>query len=333
MAVKRGWIVLLAAIVVAYFFWPWPGSSDAAYRPDLGLGESVDFVPPKPQTLFRNAKLADSLLKIADAPAENRIVVTMSTFPGRAEKIRPAIESLLKQTRRPDRIYINLALDVKRLAKPDGTPFASDALPRALADLEGELGPDFLVVLHPPDYGPSTKLLPTLLVERNPKTTIIVVDDDVVYHKRTLQTLADQLLDSTRARSGEPFSKLGHPACFCCEEPQWIRFGLFPWVRSQRSPGNCKGYPCAYAGEAFLRSHFPDLGLFNYSAAPKGCRLHDDVWIGGYLYRQGTVPRLVEADFSSVVQHRPWDALTVHAVPSTERDYRNPCLEYFNWFR
>lgn len=350
---RRGSLLLLSLAFSLFFFIPWTGgggSGRAGYKTDLGGGD-VDFRPPSPKSLFRNAKLADSLLKAADAEAlgTNRVVVTLSTFPGRAEKIRGTIESLGKQTRKPDRIYVNLALAVKRLAKGDeddddedggnsgrkeeGAEQQTSALPPALAELEAKLGPDYLVILHPPDYGPSTKLLPTLLVERNPKTTIVVVDDDVVYHERTVETLSTQLLDSTRSKSGDAFFKLGHPACFCCEEPQWIRFGLFPWVRSQRSPGNCQGYSCAYAGEAFLRSHFPDMGLFNYSGVPKGCRLHDDVWIGGYLYRKGILPRLVTADFASVVSHRPWDELTVHSVPNTEKEYRNPCLEYFNWFR
>lgn len=326
---------LLALISIAIFFYAFPtwGTRRTGYVEDLGGGADVDFAPPEPRTLFRHAELADRLLKDAESAKEGRLVVSLSTFGGRAHKVRGTIESLVNQKHKPDRIYVNLAKSVRRLANADGSPVAVDSLPEALADLERSLGKEYLVVLHPPDYGPSTKLLPTLLVERNPKTMIVVADDDVVYHPQTVGTLATQLLDSTRSRSGQPFVKKGNPTCFCCEEPQWIRFGLFPWVRSQRSPGTCKGYPCAYAGEAFLRSHFPDFALFNYSGAPKGCRLHDDVWIGGYLYKKGIVPRLVDADFSSVVKHRPWDELTVHSVPNTERDYRNPCLEYFNWFR
>ncbi|KAI9031385.1 hypothetical protein DFJ74DRAFT_602389 [Hyaloraphidium curvatum] len=316
MATRRGLLPVLAAVLCLWYLFGRPPARDAGYRADLGGDAEVDFAPPAPRTLFRHAALAASLLK--SAGADGRVVVTLSTFGGRAEKVRGAVESLARQTRRPDRIYVNLARSVRRLASSGGSS-DSDALPKALADLERELGKDYLVVLHPPDYGPSTKLLPALLVETNPRTAIVVADDDVVYHPRTVETLE--------------FSRRGHPACFCCEEPQWIRYGLFPWVRSQRSPGTCRGYPCAYAGEAFLRSHFPDLGLFNYSGAPKGCRLHDDVWIGGYLYRKGIVPRLVDADFSSVVSHRPWDELTVHSVPNTEREYRNPCLAYFDYFR
>lgn len=303
--------------------------------------------PADPRVLFRHGDLAEGLLtsaavgaKPAGAPA--RVVVTLGSFGCRAGRLGATIRSLLNQTARPHRIYVSLPLALARPVGDGGKAEACDPVTRAddgplpgeLAALEESVGRDTLVVLHPPDYGPATKLLPVLTIETHPQTVLVVVDDDVVYDPRTVAALADAVVEAAAgpAPARAPFAGAGRPACFCCEEPKSFALGLHRWTHTRTAPGVCEGYPCAYAGEAFLRSHFPDLGLFDYSTAPAGCRLHDDVWIGGYLYRRGVQPVLLAPGFASVVSHRPWDATAVHSVPSTVTDYQIPCLRHFDYF-
>jgi hypothetical protein len=49
-----------------------------------------------------------------------------------------------------------------------------------------------LVAVHP--RRPATKLLPALLIETNPRTVIVVADDDVVLHPRAVEALAGSLV-------------------------------------------------------------------------------------------------------------------------------------------
>ncbi len=39
------------------------------------------------------------------------------------------------------------------------------------------------------DWGPATKLIGTLLLEKDPKTVIITLDDDMVYHRDTIDPI------------------------------------------------------------------------------------------------------------------------------------------------
>jgi len=254
-----------------------------------------------------------------------RIVVSMSTFAGRAERLATTLESLQKQSLQFDRLYIHMPKAVARLKGAEAT-----SLPPVLQTWQKTLG-DRLIVTHPEDFGPATKLLPTLLLETDPTTVIVVLDDDVAYNVRTIQTLVETLDFNT-----EGFTLPGHPAAFCCEE--WSRFIPFPLIRyNTRSPGSlCSGYMCAYASEAFMRWHFTNetiKALFDYDQAPAGCRLHDDVWISGVLRVYANIkPMMVKDRVWSVDEHRKWDDLTIHKVPGTEKKYRNPCLEHFGWF-
>ena len=82
----------------------------------------------------------------------------------------------------------------------------------------------------------------------------------------------------------------------------------------------------------YFRSYF-NQSVFDYKNTPKGCRLHDDVWISGVLWKYAKVrPYLLKPGFKSVLQHRAWDNLTIHMVENGESEFRDPCIEYFNWF-
>jgi hypothetical protein len=256
---------------------------------------------------------------------EPKIVVSLSTFAGRAERLATTLKSLSQQTMQFDRLYIHMPKAVARLKGVE-----TDTVPKVLQDWQNTLA-DKLIITHPEDFGPATKLLPTLLLEQDPNTIIVVLDDDVAYNPRTIQSLVETLQSNTKQ-----FTQVGHPAAFCCEE--WSRFIPFPLIRyNTRSPGSiCSGYMCAYASEAFMRWHFNNetvKAMFDYNQAPAGCKLHDDVWISGILRVYANLkPMMVQDTVWSVDEHRKWDDLTIHKVPGTEKKYRNPCLEHFGWF-
>jgi hypothetical protein len=256
---------------------------------------------------------------------EPKIVVSLSTFAGRAERLAATLKSLSQQTMQFDRLYIHMPKAVARLKGVE-----TDTVPKVLQDWQNALA-DKLIITHPEDFGPATKLLPTLLLEQDPNTIIVVLDDDVAYNPRTIQALVETLQSNTKK-----FTQVGHPAAFCCEE--WSRFIPFPLIRyNTRSPGSiCSGYMCAYASEAFMRWHFNNetiKAMFDYNQAPAGCKLHDDVWISGILRVYANLkPMMVQDTVWSVDEHRKWDDLTIHKVPGTEKKYRNPCLEHFGWF-
>jgi hypothetical protein len=106
-----------------------------------------------------------------------RVVVTLTTIPTREESVVKTIQSLYAGSVRPDAIYVNLPEWYPRFKKgPD---------PNLKTKL-GELGVN---VNECKDYGVLTKLLPTLDIEKDPATLIVIVDDDMNYQPRFLEGL------------------------------------------------------------------------------------------------------------------------------------------------
>ena len=251
-----------------------------------------------------------------------RIVVTLSSFPGRLERVKETLDSLVSQSLSPSMIYLAIPKSVERLSNVEFKEY-----PPFLLDFEKQHSN--FKILSTIDYGPSSKLLPALLEEKDPNTILITVDDDVVYHKDTVMTISSMLLESKRHNQ-----KIA-PTWDCEEWSSWFKIPYRPYKE-----GICNGWVGAYSGYYLLtsagywRSYFHDNSVFDYSKAPKGCRLHDDVWISGILWKHSKVrPFLLRPGFNSVQSHRAWDNLTIHMVENGEKDYRDPCIEYFGGFK
>jgi hypothetical protein len=106
-----------------------------------------------------------------------RVVVTTSTIPTRENSVIEMVKSLQSGTRVPDAIYVNI---------PEWYPrFKCGPDP----NLETKLKDLGVTVNRSKDYGVLTKLLPTLDVETDPETLLIVVDDDMQYQPRVVEGL------------------------------------------------------------------------------------------------------------------------------------------------
>lgn len=106
-----------------------------------------------------------------------RVIITFTTIPDRIEQIKPTINSILSQSQKVDQIRINIPLKSSK-----GKEYI---IPEWLKNCE-----NIEIVRVPEDLGPSTKLLPTVL-EEDPNTRVIVIDDDVIYGEDTIKVLVD----------------------------------------------------------------------------------------------------------------------------------------------
>jgi hypothetical protein len=105
-----------------------------------------------------------------------RIVASMTTIPGRLNKTRPVIESILSQTIPIDHLEFNIPYHCIRTGEIYTIPEWLQNLPK--------------VKIHrTEDYGAITKVAPTLLRHKNNDTYIWSVDDDFQYPCNTLATL------------------------------------------------------------------------------------------------------------------------------------------------
>lgn len=103
-----------------------------------------------------------------------RIVISLTTSPKRISDINTTIQSLINQDMTPDMIQINLPHTFKRTQQD---------YPQTLLDSLSFLRHPLVKIHRCEDYGPATKLIPTVMTESgyNNNTLIIVVDDDTVY--------------------------------------------------------------------------------------------------------------------------------------------------------
>lgn len=206
-----------------------------------------------------------------------RLVVTMTTLPGREQSLMRTLQSLAQQTRKPDQIYLWLPrltgfqLDLNRID------------PRVMVD-------------NVDDLGPATKLLPTLALERDPDTRIVTADDDVEYPDVMLAKL-------TEASNESPEAAVGFTG--------WRLVSLVPHPvvehYNEANPNCTTRHPVQVLegtrGALYKRSFFAE-DVFMHLARETAFRYHDDIFFGGYLAYRG-VPKIVRTLGATDGSRRP----------------------------
>ena len=98
--------------------------------------------------------------------------VTLTTIPSRLKNLEKTIESINKQTIKPDKIFLNIPYAYKRF--PESTITEKDL--ESIKKLEN------IEITRCEDFGPATKLMGALDKIRN-YDCVIIIDDDHKYHE------------------------------------------------------------------------------------------------------------------------------------------------------
>jgi len=152
-----------------------------------------DRQPAKP-TDVKNRKCVGDL-KFKPIKLKNRLVVSMTTIPSRIDVLYKTVKNIMKQTQPIDRIYLN----IPRYSSKGDKYIIPDKL-RNLVRESKIKGIPVSFNRTDDDFGPGTKLYPTLLKERNPSTIIVTIDDDMIYDNRMIETLVKEFhTDKSRA--------------------------------------------------------------------------------------------------------------------------------------
>ncbi len=102
------------------------------------------------------------------------IYISLSTIPNRLNTISQSIDSLINQTLKPDKIFVNIPYEYKRFKKK----ILQEDIPSF---------PDIVEVTRCEDSGPGTKLLGSLSkVKKN--SLLILADDDQIYENYMIDT-------------------------------------------------------------------------------------------------------------------------------------------------
>jgi hypothetical protein len=214
------------------------------------------------------ADLADLDRRVAARSDRSHLVVSLTTIPSRLPHIADTLASLMRQSRPPALIVLNLPHHSKR----EDTGYA---IPDWLAGLS------LLRIQRCREWGPATKLIPTLdLCE--PDQPIVVVDDDRLYPP-------DFLADLEAAAAVRPDAALGFsgwtaPADLT-DRPTTILSNLL-----MRPPAPIRGTRLrrprqvdilqGLSGYLVRPAQFERLT--DYDGAPPAAFYVDDVWIAGH---------------------------------------------------
>ncbi|SHJ50121.1 hypothetical protein SAMN05444000_109118 [Shimia gijangensis] len=197
--------------------------------------------------------------------SKSDVVVSLTTIPSRMGVVDTALKGLMDQSRPPKRIYLN----VPEWSKRENCVYE---VPEHLTNLSS------LVVRRCEDWGPATKVIPTLLAE-DADQLIMVVDDDRIYPRNTLAAIEQQA-------ASHPDKALGCagwvvPKDFL-DRPTTILSNLL-----KQPPAPIRGHRTRKPVEIdvllgvfgyALRPRFFDLGrLTDFSDTPRAAFLVDDV--------------------------------------------------------
>ena len=239
--------------------------------------------------------------------ANKMVVGTMSTTPKRLKEVKgplgDTLTRLLKYTIL-DKIYLNVPWSYSMRKKHENFPLSAELLEFV------ELSNGRLVILRCHDYGPSTKLLPVLLLpdsELPQDTMIITFDDDRLYEETAIKALVEEGMKRTDAaitiaawpidilskgrqrgiRNGPTFSSKIPPASqgiqFRKTGPVDLVLGFFGVLYRKRFFFHDINDITSSKNETVI-----DPLLFDYFIRPEfhtNCAWVDDIWFSGHLER------------------------------------------------
>jgi hypothetical protein len=134
----------------------------------------------------------------------------------------------------------------------------------------------YLQIMTMKDFGPATKLLGALLVEKEPDTIIIVVDDDQFYTAGYFLNLAIHLPQN--AIMGSMYQYLGS-----MDNAVFVDNMIYMYPLHQGHGVQIDGWLMGTGGVAYRVEYFTE-DIFNEARQlSRECFLNDDVWLAGYM--------------------------------------------------
>lgn len=206
----------------------------------------------------------------AENPNRSDVVFSLTTIPSRLEHIDSTLMTLLRQTRAPAAIRLN----VPKWSKREKTAYE---VPERIRSLKA------VTIVECEDYGPATKLIPSVL-GLEPDQKIIVVDDDRHYPENLLSDLERASNEAPDAAFGfcgwiVPEDLVHRPAnaytILFIKPPAPI---LARRIRRQHAIDIVRGV----SGYLVKPRFFDPVALIDYSEAPENVFFVDDVWISAH---------------------------------------------------
>ena len=246
-----------------------------------------------------------NVLPKLNATIQKNVVVSLTTTPVRIKKIWPTLNSIMRQSERPEKIYLWLPKQFKRF--PHHT---IDQLPDFIKN-----NPLIHVAFIDKDFGPATKLLPCLQFLAGQDKKIIVIDDDRIYSQHLIR-------DLLRYERIEPSSAIGIA-------------GVVIMGSNRRDYIATKKIALVdvllgYQGY-LVKPQFFSEEIFEYPNDLPEAFFEDDVWISGHMQKRG-IRRVLIPSKPSGHSHMLRDKTSFSLCKHENKDKQN-FMGVFNYFK
>ncbi|MBP0483123.1 hypothetical protein [Sagittula salina] len=257
------------------------------------------------------------------AETNSRVVVSLTTIPSRAATLRRTIDSIWAQDPAPAAIEVNIPREYSR---------------RSMGRLDvSDLPKNCDVQVVDRDYGPATKILPTVARHRGQDVRLVYGDDDRIYGPGWLA----RLLSASDAHPDDVITERWVSSRAKENRYRWGRKGALYVFLRKASFGRFEPLGRHFVhdiaegcGGVLIRPHFLGDEAFDI---PDILWTVDDVWLSGHFWANGhrvihsgvafgdTAQDLVEED----VNIRDLDALYLYETQGHGRLAANAaCIRY-----
>jgi hypothetical protein len=219
-------------------------------------------------------------------------VISLSTIPPRMHKIESTLESLLNQSAEIDEIRVNIP---KRYRRFEFAPSDIPTLPKGVR-----------AALVEEDYGPATKVLPTVSELADTQVKILFCDDDHIYPRDWAATL----IQASHEKPGCCIALRGHDLDNQTDWTGTLKRDLLPRGGQRRKDLKYRLQRSLSLGlhkPSFYFSGYVDMLIGHWGALitpemipeeafgiPEHLWIVDDPWLSGHLTRNG-VPIWLQA--------------------------------------
>jgi len=206
-------------------------------------------------------------------------IISLTTTPARIFKMRPTLISLLDQSLAVEEIRINVPYTSCK-----GEEYV---VPSWLSDLK------YVKVCRVgKDWGPATKILPTLLDPNTDGKRIIVVDDDVIYGYHTIVDLV-QTFDKYDGKAAVTI--YGDEILPCGNTDNGLLTRFNNYMQANTRTDILRGH----AGYMVTKDMFTK-DLYNYKKYPKECFFVDDNYLSFHLHKNKVKIIMIGASYRSI---------------------------------
>ncbi len=230
------------------------------------------------------------------------IVISLTTTPYRIDKIKTTLDSILAQSIKADKIFLNVPYTFRR----DNAKYI---IPAWLKDYRG------IIINRSDDFGPITKLIPTLLQQDLPADAIVItVDDDHWYPRHVVRDLVNYSMQHPTTAITVVNLRLNLDINYQFAESRAVHY----YKHASRAP-----LVIGVGGVAYRKSFFNQRFINMLSTLPAPCQLSDDLVISMYLAHENIpIEQCMENSLNPIVAHVMYQPLA-HRLDSSALSYGN----------